>query len=201
MLDIFINRAGWGQEKYNLIVGGAVIFATMIGQISGGMLGDRFGVKKVAMVGFTCLAITNAILAVLEPFWTNTTVMASYLIIRGLINGVAWICIISVAMKMTWSKVGGTQFTAYMSMFNLSAVMAYTFTARMLEIFDGNYTTAIYVGAALTMITVAFLFFIDPDECNRVLERRSDSDEGLIEADLGETWWEPEDGGETVPTA
>ena len=201
VLDIFINRAGWGQEKYNLIVGGAVIFATMIGQISGGMLGDRFGVKKVAMVGFTCLAITNAILAVLEPFWTNTTVMATYLIIRGLINGVAWICIISVAMKMTWSKVGGTQFTAYMSMFNLSAVMAYTFTARMLEIFDGNYTTAIYVGAALTMITVAFLFFIDPDECNRVLERRSDSDEGLIEADLGETWWEPEDGGETVPTA
>jgi hypothetical protein len=110
VLDIFINRAGWEQEKYNVIVGGVVIFATMIGQISGGMLGDRYGVRKVAMIGFTCLAAANALLAVLQPFWTNTAIMTSYLIIRGLINGVAWICVIAVAMKMTWSKVGGTQF-------------------------------------------------------------------------------------------
>ena len=201
VLDIFINRAGWEQEKYNVIVGGVVIFATMIGQISGGMLGDRFGVRRVAMIGFTCLALSNAILAVLQPFWTNTVIMTSYLIIRGLINGVAWICVIAVAMKMTWSKVGGTQFTAYMSMFNLSAVMAYTFTGRMLEIFDNDYATAIYAGAALTMITVVFLVFIDPDECNRVLENKSE-DDGVMDADLGESaWWDGEDGGGDTVTA
>ena len=201
VLDIFINRAGWEQEKYNVIVGGVVIFATMIGQISGGMLGDRFGVRRVAMIGFTCLALSNAILAVLQPFWTNTAIMTSYLIIRGLINGVAWICVIAVAMKMTWSKVGGTQFTAYMSMFNLSAVMAYTFTGRMLEIFDNDYATAIYAGAALTMITVVFLVFIDPDECNRVLENKSE-DDGVMDADLGESaWWDGEEGGGDTVTA
>ena len=202
VLDIFINRASWGQEKYNVIVGGVVIFAIMIGQISGGMLGDRFGVRRVAMIGFTCLALSNAMLAVLQPFWTNTAIMTTYLIIRGLINGVAWICVIAVAMKMTWSKVGGTQFTAYMSMFNLSAVMAYTFTGRMLDIFDGDYSTAIYAGAALTMITVVFLAFIDPDECNNVLEDKSDGDE-VMDADLGESaaWWEGEEGGGDTVTA
>jgi hypothetical protein len=153
------------------------------------------------MIGFTCLALSNAILAVLQPFWTNTAIMTSYLIIRGLINGVAWICVIAVAMKMTWSKVGGTQFTAYMSMFNLSAVMAYTFTGRMLEIFDNDYATAIYAGAALTMITVVFLVFIDPDECNRVLENKSE-DGGVMDADLGESaWWDGEEGGGDTVTA
>ncbi len=202
VLDIFINRAGWEQEKYNVIVGGIVIFATMIGQISGGMLGDRFGVRRVAMVGFTCLALANAMLAVLQPYWTNTIVMTTYLIIRGLINGVAWICIIAVAMKMTWSKVGGTQFTAYMSMFNLSAVMAYTFTATMLDLFNGSYTTAIYAGAALTMITVVFLVFIDPDECNRVLEENTEEDDDAIDADLGESaFWKDEGGVEPVATS
>jgi len=200
VLDIFINRAGWEQEKYNVIVGGVVVFAIMIGQITGGMLGDRFGVKRVAMVGFTCLAICNGMLAVLEPFWTNTSVMVAYLIIRGLVNGIAWICVIAVAMKMTWSKVGGTQFTAYMSMFNLSAVTAYTFTGRMLEIFDNNYGVTLYVGAALTMITVFFLIFIDPEECNKVLEEKSDEEE-VMDADLGESWWtEDEGGGEPVAT-
>ena len=199
VLDIFINRAGWEQEKYNVIVGGIVVFAIMIGQITGGMLGDRFGVKRVAMIGFTCLAICNGMLAVLEPMWTNTTVMVTYLVIRGLVNGIAWICVIAVAMKMTWSKVGGTQFTAYMSMFNLSAVTAYTFTGRMLELFDNNYSVTLYVGAALTMITVFFLIFIDPEECNKVLEDKSDEDE-VIDADLGEALWADEGGSEPVAT-
>ena len=153
------------------------------------------------MIGFTCLAAANALLAVLQPFWTNTAIMTTYLIIRGLINGVAWICVIAVAMKMTWSKVGGTQFTAYMSMFNLSAVMAYTFTGKMLDLFNNNYSTAIYVGAALTMITVVFLYFIDPDECNKVLENKSE-DDGIMDADLGESaWWDEDGGGDPVTAA
>ena len=197
VIDIFINRAGWEQEDYNVIVGGIVILAIMIGQIAGGMLGEKFGVRRVAMIGFTCLAVCNAMLAVMEPFWTNTVVMTAYLIIRGLVNGVAWICVIAVCMKMTWSKVGGTQFTAYMSMFNLSGVMAYTFTGRMLQIFDNDYSTTIYVGAALTMFTVFFLVFIDPEECNRVLEEKDALDVILLD-DLGESGWLEEGGGESV---
>ena len=197
VIDIFINRAGWEQEDYNVIVGGIVILAIMIGQIAGGMLGEKFGVRRVAMIGFTCLAVCNAMLAVMEPFWTNTVVMTAYLIIRGLVNGVAWICVIAVCMKMTWSKVGGTQFTAYMSMFNLSGVMAYTFTGRMLQIFDNDYSTTIYVGAALTMFTVFFLVFIDPEECNRVLEEKDALDVILLN-DLGESGWLEEGGGESV---
>ena len=197
VIDIFINRAGWEQEDYNVIVGGIVILAIMVGQIAGGILGEKFGVRRVAMIGFTCLAVCNAMLAVMEPFWTNTVVMTAYLIIRGLVNGVAWICVIAVCMKMTWSKVGGTQFTAYMSMFNLSGVMAYTFTGRMLQIFDNDYSTTIYVGAALTMFTVFFLVFIDPEECNRVLEEK-DALDVIILDDLGESGWLEEGGGESV---
>ena len=86
-------------------------------------------------------------------------------------------------------------------MFNLSAVMAYTFTGKMLDLFNNNYSTAIYVGAALTMITVVFLYFIDPDECNNVLENKSE-DDGIMDADLGESaWWDEDGGGEPVTAA
>ena len=86
-------------------------------------------------------------------------------------------------------------------MFNLSAVMAYTFTGTMLDLFNNNYSTAIYVGAALTMITVVFLFFIDPDECNKVLENKSEDNE-IMDADLGESaWWDEDGGGDPVTAA
>ena len=55
-----------------------------------------------------------------------------------------------------------------MSLFNLSGVFAYTLTERMISVFD--YKSAIYIGAALTLITVFMLVFIDEDETDRILE-------------------------------
>ena len=192
VVDIFINEAGWSQTKYNGIMGGVVILFLMGGQILGGFLGDKFGVREVAMVGFSLLALGNAGLAMLNPYWGNTTIMTVYLCLRAIVTGVAWICIISVSMRLTYSKAGGTQFTAYMSMFNLSAVIAYQFTGTMVEIID--YISALYLGAGLTLITVWFLVFIDPDECDRVLEGRlGDDEEEDYGGDLGEAsevWWE-----------
>jgi hypothetical protein len=195
--DIFVNDAGWSPAKYSGIVGGIVVFGGMFGQIFGGLLGDRYGTRRVAMVGFLGLALANATLAFLEPLWTRTTLMTIFLIVQAFIAGIAWICIISLSMRLTWSKVGGTQFTAYMSLFNLSGVIAYGLTARMISIFD--YSSAIYLGAVLTMITVIMLIFIDENETDRVLEGRIQDDEEWVEedpdTDLGERpeWWTPED--------
>ncbi|MBJ08568.1 MAG: hypothetical protein CMB63_00910 [Euryarchaeota archaeon] len=187
VIDIFINEAGWSQAKYNGIVGGIVVFGALIGQIFGGLLGDKFGVRRVAMVGFTVLALANACFALLEPFWSNTSIMTVYLIMQAFVGGMAWICIISLSMRLTWSKVGGTQFTAYMSLFNLSGVFAYTLTERMISIFD--YKSAIYIGAALTLITVFMLVFIDEDETDRVLEdddTHSEDEPEIYEPVLGD---------------
>jgi hypothetical protein len=136
--------------------------------------------------------------------WGNTTLMTLYLIVQAFVGGIAWICIISLSMRLTWSKVGGTQFTAYMSLFNLSGVFAYTLTERMIEIFD--YSSAIYVGATLTMITVIMLIFIDEDETDRVLEGRLPDDEDGSDyddiEDLGESaWWGDEEDGKPVAAA
>tara|TARA_B100000676_G_scaffold99814_2_gene99637 strand:- start:2168 stop:6091 length:3924 start_codon:yes stop_codon:yes gene_type:complete len=198
VVDIFINEAGWSQTKYNAIVGGVVIAFMMFGQIVGGMLGDRFGVREVSMIGFTLLALSNATLALISDYWTNTNLMVAYLCVRAIINGVAWICVIAVAMRLTFSKAGGSQFTAYMSMFNLSAVMAYLFTGTMTQRFD--YITCLYIGAALTLFTVVFLWFIDPDEVDRVLEGRFGDDEEEFDGDLGESaaWWSDDEEEEPV---
>ena len=75
-----------------------------------------------------------------------------------------------------------------MSMFNLSAVFAYLFSGKMIAAFD--YLTMLYIGAALTMISVVMLVFIDPDETDRVLEGKLEQeDNGDNGGDFGEGLW------------
>ena len=66
------------MDKYSAVMGGVVIAFLMAGQLIGGFLGDRFGVREVAMIGFTLLALANAGLALLEGYWENTTIMVAY---------------------------------------------------------------------------------------------------------------------------
>ena len=69
-------------------------------------------------------------------------------------------------------------------MFNLSGVIALSLTGKAIEIMD--YISALYLGAALTLMTVIFLVFIDPDECDRVFGRRLGDDEDENYGGLGE---------------
>ena len=198
IIEIFIEDSGWTQSEYNFIMGILVVFAVMIGQLVGGFMGDLYGTRELAMIGFTLLALANAGVGLLSNFWMNKYVMILFLVIRGFIVGFAIINMIAVAMRLTYSKAGGSQFTAYMSMLNLSAVIGYKFTDYMVEIFD--FVTCMYIGGAFTLISVILLVFIDPDQTDRELEGKiQDFDR---DGDLGErpNYWD-EGGGKTVPTS
>ena len=70
-------------------------------------------------------------------------------------------------MKITWPEVGGTQFTAYMAMMNLSAVIGYALTDVFADRF--NYASLILLSAVFESIIILSVMFIDPDETRRVL--------------------------------
>ena len=82
-------------------------------------------------------------------------------------QGMVYINIFSLMMKVTWPEVGGTQYTAYMAMMNLSAVIGYALTEPLSQRFD--YSSLIICGAILESIIILCVMFIDPDETRRVL--------------------------------
>jgi hydrogenase maturation factor len=70
-------------------------------------------------------------------------------------------------MKITWSEVGGTQFTAYMAMMNLSAIIGYQLTEPLASRFD--YPTLFMIAAILETFVIIAALFIDPTETKREL--------------------------------
>ena len=145
------------------------------GYMFGGQLGKRFGGRKVAIFSVLLGAVITASWGALAPWWDNSSVMIGIWALRTFVLYVAAINLYSVMMKITWKEVGGTQYTTYMALMNLSAVVGYAITDTLAGKFD--FVTLFYIAGVLETIVIFALFFIDTGETQRVLG--GDEDKGL----------------------
>ena len=113
----------WNEEGFNATKGGLLVLVLMLGYVVGGQLGKRFGGKSVIIYSALGGTLITVCWGLTESLWENSIFLVSIWSVHTFIWGMASINIYSLMMKITWPEVGGTQFTAYMAMMNLSAVI------------------------------------------------------------------------------
>ena len=164
---LFVRELGWSDEQFNATKGGLLLIVTMIGYMIGGQLGKRYGGKLVLIYSALAAALLNSLWGVTEFLWGNELFMMS---IWGL-HTIAWAMVAinsySLMMRVTWGKVGGTQFTGYMAMMNLSAIIGYQLTDTLATRFD--YPTLFLIAGFLETFVILVAVMIDPAETNRLL--------------------------------
>ena len=89
-------------------------------------------------------------------------------IVHTFLWAIVSICAYSLMMRVTWAEVGGTQFTGYMAMMNLSAIIGYQLAPIFAERY--NYQTIFYIAAMLETFVVLAALFIDPEETDQALD-------------------------------
>jgi hypothetical protein len=81
------------------------------------------------------------------------------------------VSLIAMCMDLSWSKIGGSQFAAYMALSNFSTTLGYQFSATANEWWEFH---GVFIAAAVWQIAVIFLVLpIDPHETRQKL--RDDS--------------------------
>jgi len=80
---------------------------------------DRFGIKRMSIFTIAVVFIHALILAQTEQFWVNETYVLIMLSIWVLLDPVAMVCVIAIAMSICTKRVSATQFAVYMSAANL----------------------------------------------------------------------------------
>ena len=182
---LFIRELGWSQEEFNATKGGLILFLTMLAYIIGGHLGRIVGGKSVIIYASLAGAIITAIWGLTEAWWSSNIFMISIWSIRTFVFAMVSINVFSLMMRITWSEVGGTQFTAYMAMMNLSAIIGYQLTEPLAGRFD--YPTLFLIAAVLETLLIVAALYIDPDETRRELGEDSlDSDPSSVLIDTAE---------------
>ena len=165
---LFLRELDWSQERFNATKGGLVLIITMFGYLAGGYLGKKFGGKSVIIYSTTIGALVTAFWGLTESWWGSEFYLVFIWSLAEFMMAIVSISIYSLMMRITWSEVGGTQFTGYMAMMNLSAIIGYQIAAPLSARFD--YPTLFLIAAVLETLIIATALFIDPDETRRELE-------------------------------
>ena len=164
---LFLQELGWSQEEFNATKGGIILVVTMLGAMAGGELGRQFGGKSMLMYAALSASLTTLVWGTFDNLWSEGWFMMLVWIVHTFLWAIVSICAYSLMMRVTWAEVGGTQFTGYMAMMNLSAIIGYQLAPIFAERY--NYQTIFYIAAVLETFVVLAALFIDPEETDRTL--------------------------------
>ncbi len=164
---LFLQELGWSQEEFNATKGGIILIVTMLGAMAGGELGRRFGGKSMLMFAALGASLTTLTWGMLDSMWGEGWFMMLVWIIHTFLWAIVSICAYSLMMRVTWAEVGGTQFTGYMAMMNLSAIIGYQLAPLFAARYD--YQTIFYIAAVLETFVILAALLIDPEETDRTL--------------------------------
>ena len=164
---LFVRELGWTEEQFNQTKGGVILIVTMLGYLVGGLLGKKIGGKATIIYAAVGTAITTTIWGLTEGLWSEGIFMMTIWSVRTFGWAVVMVNTYSLMMKVTWAEVGGTQFTGYMAMMNLSAIIGYQLAEPFASRFD--YPTLFILAAVFETLVVLAVMFIDPDQTRREL--------------------------------
>jgi len=136
--------------------------AAGIGCVIGGLLGDRFGIKKM-MAGFYILTVFPTVYLAMQIGSVGLTAIPveaffAVIILHGFFYGGSFSLNAAIFMGMTSPLVAATQFTAYMAMGNIAISIGNLWQGMVAERI--GYSTALYIDAALILVPLAILPFL-----------------------------------------
>jgi len=140
---------------YNTVVAG-------LGCLIGGVLGDRFGIKKMLGISYALTALPTLVLAMqigsvgLEG--VSIQLFYAVIVLHEFIYGMAFGLHAAVFMGMTNPAIAATQFTAFMAMSNLAISMANFWQGIVADRFD--YSVVLYLDALLVLAPLAVIPFL-----------------------------------------
>lgn len=188
---IGIQKLGWNAEFISQLATVGSIFG-MAGSMGGGFVADRLGHRRALSLALILFIFIWIAMAFALPLWHSVVYQWIAAAVVGLLMGFMASSYFSLAMDVSWKRVGGSQFSGYMALLNLSMVIAYklagpveAFAHKCVEGTIGTFLSQfacfseaellpyalIYIAmAGFHLIILIPLAFIDPEQTKNTLD-------------------------------
>ncbi len=163
----YVQHLGWPDTAYAEFAGGPALVCGLGGAVLGGWLADKVGRKPVVAVASVLLGLQWIGFAAMEPYWTVPWVAKSFLLAEPLLMSTMSGGLFALCTDLSLPAIAATQFTAYMSLSNLSASLGQWLGGM---IADQLSYPQLFAGAGVLQILVALVILpIDPLQARRTL--------------------------------
>jgi PAT family beta-lactamase induction signal transducer AmpG len=165
--QLFVDTLHWDVDEYAAIGG---LWALIVGGVCAaitGFLADKLGRKRVAFVASCLLAATWLTSALMRSYWTEHWFVYAIGLFAEACLATWSVSMIALAMDVSWPRVAGSQFTAYMALLNVGTAQGSLFSTQAMEWLEFH---GVYILAACIQLVITLLLLpIDPGETRRKL--------------------------------
>jgi MFS transporter, PAT family, beta-lactamase induction signal transducer AmpG len=165
--SLFITQLKWPSDKYAEITGGWGLIAGMLSAAAAGTISDRIGRKLLVTLAALGLALNWLVFGLMPDQWTNYDYIFASAIIENIMTAGFSVGLITLCMDVSWPRVGGSQFTAYMALSNVSTTLGFLFAGRAQQWL--TYEGIWMVGATCQVAVLLLLLPIDAGQTRRDL--------------------------------
>jgi PAT family beta-lactamase induction signal transducer AmpG len=174
MQVLLLQDLGWDRVALTDIDGGYGVFLGIVGAVSGGILADVFGAKRIIAVGAVGLGMCYITFALMSPdvtpvgwiSWHSSWAVTTYILTSTFFGTLVTAALFSMYMTVSWPIVAGTQFTAYMAILNLSTTTGQWLAGPIESL---GIVTAFVLFGCFQIATVSLLPYIDIHQTRQIL--------------------------------
>jgi MFS transporter, PAT family, beta-lactamase induction signal transducer AmpG len=165
--SLYITTLKWSSEDYNLLTGGIALAVGGVVAAGAGFIVDKLGRRTVAAIASCGLAAGWFAFSAMRGHWDSAALAWASGLWGQACTAMLSVALIALCMDLSWERVGGSQFTAYMALSNFSTVLGQQFSiqAKSLWSYEDLYIAAGVIQLAVTPLLLA----IDPTELRRKL--------------------------------
>ena len=146
---LFIEELNWSDTEYLALKGGLITLATLLGVLTGGELGRRFGMQNVLWWGIIVGATITTLWSLGRSQWGDAGIMTLVWIVWTFVWGIVGNNVVAMLMSQTESNLGGTQFSIYMTLINVGALSGTLLSPSILDTLGGSFPNLFLIGAVL----------------------------------------------------
>ena len=114
-----VQELGWDHTDYSKLNARAGFVSALIGMVAGWMLIELLGRQRTIAAGAALLGLASVAMALMPELWAHRLTAQAYIAAYLLIDVLVTISFLSMMMAMCWQRVGATQFSLYMAIFNM----------------------------------------------------------------------------------
>ena len=158
---LYINQLGWDYVEVSGLQASAVSME-VLGALGGGIIADRFGRRKVMLLGFGVYGLMHVAFAVGNGYWGDRQFTTAYLFINPGLVAMGAVGFNAMAMKVSWTRAAATMFTMYMTLTNVGHVIGNKAVAWLREGGRCTYEQIFWVAGILCLAPLMLLPLVNP---------------------------------------